>query len=95
LPDIDQTIVSERERATARAALKALGQHASDKTDLRMQLSVIGGQITTLDLPSAVPSIRALLKDLGAERGVTVVADEAEITTQQAPRCSAYRGPTS
>ena len=60
-----------------------------------MQLSVIGGQITTLDLPSAVPSIRALLKDLGAERGVTVVADEAEITTQQAPRCSAYRGPTS
>lgn len=84
MPDIDQTIVSDQERATARAALQALEQHG-DKTDLRMQLSEAGREITTLDVPpSAVPLIRALLKALGAGRGVTVIADDAEITTQQA-----------
>lgn len=86
MPDIDQTIVSDHERATARATLQALEQHgAGDKTDLRMQLSEAGREITTLDVPpSAVPLIRALLKELGAGRGVTVIADDAEITTQQA-----------
>ncbi len=85
MSDIDQTIVSDQERATARAALQALDQHAGDKTELRMQLSEAGREITTLDVPpSAVPLIRALLKELGAGRGVTVIADDAEITTQQA-----------
>jgi excisionase family DNA binding protein len=86
MPDINHAIVSDQERATARTALEALEKHgAGEKTHLRMLLTEAGREITLLDLPpSVVPLIRSLLKKLGEGRGVTVIADDAEITTQQA-----------
>ena len=87
MPQTDQTIVPEQEAAVARIACEALAQHAAgDKTGLRVQIiTEAGREITTLDVPpSAVPLIRALLKEMGEGKGVSVIAYDAEISTQQA-----------
>jgi excisionase family DNA binding protein len=52
---------------------------------LRLQITDAGREVTTLDVPpSASALIRALLKELADGKAVAVVADDAEITTQQA-----------
>ena len=83
---IDPTIAPESEALIAEAASRAIEQHeASGKTGLRVQITEAGREVTTLDVPpSAVQLIRALLKEMGSGKALTLVADDAEITTKQA-----------
>ncbi len=84
MPNVSQTTVTENEATIARAASRVLEQQA-DSTVMRMQLCEVGREVTTLELPaSAVPLIKAMLKEIGAGRAVTVLSDDTEITTQQA-----------
>ena len=52
-----------------------------------MLLTQAGHEVTTLDMPpAAVSLIRRLLKEMGEGKAVTLVADEPEITTEQAAK---------
>ena len=83
---IDPTIAPENEALIAREASRLLEAHgARDKAGLRVQITEAGRVVKTLDMPpSAVHLIRALLKEMGSGKALTLVADEAEITTNQA-----------
>ena len=83
---IDPTIAPENEALVAEAASRAIEQHqAGSKTSLRVQITEAGCEVTTLDVPpSAVQLIRTLLKEMGSGKALTLVADDAEITTKQA-----------
>ncbi len=84
MPHLSQTIAAENEAAIARATSLALEQQDASAV-MRVQVSEAGREVTTLDLPaSAVPLIKAMLKEMAAGRGVTVLGDDTEITTQQA-----------
>ena len=83
---IDPTIAPENEALVAEAASRAIEQHqAGGKTSLRVQITEAGREVTTLDVPpSAVQLIRTILKEMGSGKALTLVADDAEITTKQA-----------
>jgi excisionase family DNA binding protein len=83
---IEPTIAPENEARVAEAASRAIEQHkASGKTSLRVQITEAGREVMTLDVPpSAVQLIRTMLKEMGSGKALTLVADEAEITTKQA-----------
>lgn len=83
---IDPTIAPANEALVAEAASRAIEQHESaGKTGLRVQITEAGREVTTLDVPpSAVHLIRAMLKEMGSGKALTLVADDAEITTKQA-----------
>ena len=58
---------------------------AAGATNLRVQITGAGREVTSIDVPpSAMPLIRALLKEMGDGKALTLVADDAEITTQDA-----------
>ena len=83
---LDPTIAPEAEALVAREASRVLEQYAGgEKTGLRVQVTEAGSATTTLDVPpSAARLILAMLKEMGNGKALTLVADEAEITTQQA-----------
>lgn len=83
---IDPTLEPEAERSIARATSRALETRGSGKRAcLRVQVSRARGPITTLDLPrSAERMIREILKEMASGRSLTLVADEAELSPQQA-----------
>ena len=83
---IDPTIAPESEALIAEAASRVIEQHeAAGKTSLRVQITEAGREVATLDVPpSAVQLIRAMLKEMGSGKALTLVADDAEITTKQA-----------
>ena len=83
---LDPTIAPESEALIAREASRVLEQCAAvATTGLRVQITDAGREVTTLDMPaSAVRLIRALLKEMGDGKALTLVSDETEITTQQA-----------
>ena len=83
---IDPTIAPENEALVAEAASRAIEQNeAGGKTGLRVQITEAGREVATLDVPpSAVKLIRTMLKEMGSGKALTLVADEAEITTKQA-----------
>ena len=81
---LDPTIAPASEALIAREASRVLEQCEAG-AELRVQITGTGREVTTLDMPaSAVLLIRALLKEMGEGKALTLVADEAEITTQQA-----------
>jgi excisionase family DNA binding protein len=81
---VSQTTILENDATIARATSHALEQQGASAV-LRVQVTEAGNEVTTLDLPaSAVPLIKAMLKEIGAGRAVTVLGDNTEITTQQA-----------
>ena len=85
MPQTHQTTVPDSEAVIARATADALDSHASKRTTLRVQVTEAGREVTTLDVPaSAIPLITAVLRELGAGKAVTVLGDDAEITTQEA-----------
>lgn len=86
MPQTNQTNAPEGEAVIAAATADALERHASkDATCLRMQVTQAGREVTMLDVPaSAIPLITAVLRELGAGKAVTVLGDDAEITTQEA-----------
>lgn len=76
----DPTVPTDQEAVLAQRASHALG----DKP-LRLQVSEAGAEVTTLEVPpAAVRLIRTLLKEMGDGRALTLIAEEAEITTTQA-----------
>ena len=82
---LDPTTAPETEALIARAASRAIEQHATDAVGLRVQLTGARQEVTTLDMPaSAVMLSRTMLKEMGIGKTLTLVADDAEITTQQA-----------
>jgi len=83
---ITPTIAPESEALIAHAASRVLEAHPDGtKTSVRVQITEAGREVTTLDVPpSAVQLIRTLLKEMGSGKALTLVADEAEITTNQA-----------
>ena len=82
---IDPTIAPPGEALIAEAASRAIEQHEGGKTSLRVQITEAGREVTTLDVPpSAVHLIRTMLKEMGSGKALTLVADDAEITTKQA-----------
>ena len=83
---IDPTIAPETEAHVAHEASRILEAHGSGpKTGLRVQIVEAGREVTTLDVPpTAVQLIRSLLKEMGDGKALTLVADDAEITTNQA-----------
>ena len=86
MPQTHQTSAPEVEAVLARATAEALESHTlDDATSLRVQVTQAGREVTTLDVPaSAIPLITAVLRELGAGKAVTVLGDDAEITTQEA-----------
>ena len=73
------------EALVARTAVLALDRHATDAMTLRVQVAEAGREVTTLDVPaSAIPLIAAVLREMGDGKAVTVLGDDAEITTQEA-----------
>jgi len=84
--DLDPTVRPESEAVIADTVSRALESHdVGGRTSLRLQITDAGREVTTLDVPqSASALIRALLKELADGKAVAVVADDAEITTQQA-----------
>ena len=83
---ITQTSSSESDTAAAREASRALEQLATGgATGLRVQVTESGREITTVDMPpAAMALIRTLLQELAKGKSVSVIADDTEITTQQA-----------
>jgi excisionase family DNA binding protein len=82
---IDPTVASEVEVKAAHEASRVLETLAGAKTHVRVQIVAAGSEVTTLDVPpSAVQLIRSLLKEMGEGKALTIVADDAEITTNQA-----------
>jgi excisionase family DNA binding protein len=86
MPQTHQTNVADSEAVIAASAAEALESHASQaSTSVRVQVTQAGREVTTLDVPaSAIPLITAVLRELGAGKAVTVLGDDAEITTQEA-----------
>ena len=83
---IDTTIAPESEALIAEAASRAIEQHeAGGRCGLRVQITEAGREVTTLDVPPAAAQlIRTLLKEMGSGKALTLVTDDAEITTKQA-----------
>ncbi len=87
---IDPTVASEVEVKAAHEASRVLETAvtkigAGAKASVRVQIVAAGSEVTTLDVPpSAVQLIRSLLKEMGEGKALTIVADDAEITTNQA-----------
>jgi len=86
--NIDPTIAPEKEALLAQEAVRAIeAGEAAGQMGLRMQLTQAGQEVTTFDMPpAAVALIRRLLKEMGEGKAVTLVADEPEITTEQAAK---------
>ena len=88
---IDPTIAPEHEAVLAHEAARAIdaiqAREAAGQIGVRMLLTQAGHEVTTLDMPpAAVSLIRRLLKEMGEGKAVTLVADEPEITTEQAAK---------
>jgi excisionase family DNA binding protein len=82
---IDPTIAPDTEVLAAHEASRVLEALAGAKASVRVQIVGAGSEVTTLDVPpSAVRLIRSLLKEMGEGKALTLVADDAEITTNQA-----------
>lgn len=87
---ITPTAAPASEAVIAEAASRAIEQHiqqdgAGAKTSLRVQIMEAGREVTTLDVPpAAVQLIRTMLKEMASGKSLTLVADDAEITTKQA-----------
>ena len=82
---IDPTIAPENEAQVAHKASRVLEARAGAKASVRVQIVEAGREVTTLDVPpTAVQLIRSLLKEMGDGKALTLVADDAEITTNQA-----------
>jgi excisionase family DNA binding protein len=83
---IDPTIAPANEALIAHEASLVLEAHpASAKLSVRVQLVGAGQEVTSLEMPpSAVQLIRSMLKEMGDGKALTLVADDAEITTNQA-----------
>jgi excisionase family DNA binding protein len=83
---IDPTIASANEAHIAHEASRVLEAHpAGAKLSVRVQLVEAGQELTSLEMPpSVVQLIRTILKEMGEGKALTLVADDAEITTNQA-----------
>ena len=85
MPHTDQTIAPASEALVARTTALALDRYTSQAMTLRVQVAEAGCEVATLDVPaSAIPLIRAVLREMGEGKAVTVLGDDAEISTQEA-----------
>lgn len=82
---IDPILPSEQDAMLADNARRTLEQSESAGKSLHLQLSAVGHELMTLDLPPVVTGLLLdILKETAAGHAVTLVPVEAEITTQQA-----------
>lgn len=76
---------SEQEVLLAREAACVLEGHAADGENLRLRVSAVGKEATTIDLPAAaVGPLLAILRAVGEGKRVAVHVADAEVTAQQA-----------
>ena len=83
---IDPIVPSDQDAVLAKAAQLALERSDThDNKPLHVQINAAGREVTTLDLPPVVTRLLMdVLKQTAAGRAVSLVAVEAEITTQAA-----------
>ncbi len=82
---IEPVIPSDQDALLAKAVRIALERsEAFDKT-LRVQIHAAGHELTTLDLPPVVTRLLMdILQETAAGKAVSLVAVDADVTTQQA-----------
>jgi len=82
---IDPIVPSDQDAILARTAQLALERSEPLGKSLHVQINAAGREVTTLDLPPVVTRLLMdVLRETAAGRAVSLVAVEAEITTQQA-----------
>ena len=75
---------SSKDAAAAQASSLILSRHAGRKTPLKLRVQE-GSEAETLEIPASALSLLAdALGTIAAGRGVTLVAQDAELTTAQA-----------
>jgi excisionase family DNA binding protein len=82
---IDPIVPSARDARLAKTARRALERSEPFDKTLRVQIEAAGQEATTLDLPPVVARLLMdVLKETAAGKAVSLVAVEADVTTQQA-----------
>ena len=82
---IEPVIPSDQDAVLAKAARIALERSEAFDTTLRVQVHAAGQELTTLDLPPVVTSLLMdILRETAAGKAVSLVAVDADVTTQQA-----------
>ncbi len=82
---IDPIVPSARDARLAKTARRALERSEPFDKSLRVQIEAAGQEATTLDLPPVVARLLMdVLKETAAGKAVSLVAVEADVTTQQA-----------
>ncbi len=82
---IDPIIPSDQDAMLAKTARLALERSEPLDKTLRVQINLVGQEATTLDLPPVVTRLLMdVLRETAAGKAVSLVAVDAEITTQQA-----------
>jgi excisionase family DNA binding protein len=82
---IDPVIPSDQDAILAKTAQLALEKSEPLDKALHVQINAAGQELTTLDLPPVVTRLLMdVLKETAAGKAVSLVAVDADITTQQA-----------
>ena len=82
---IDPIVPSARDAKLAKTARRALEPSEPFDKTLRLQIEPAGQHATTLDLPPVVTRLLMdVLRETAAGKAVSLVAVEADVTTQQA-----------
>jgi excisionase family DNA binding protein len=82
---IDPIIPSDQDAMLAKTARLALERSEPVDKALRVQINAAGRELTTLDLPPVVARLLMdVLRETAAGKAVSLVAVDAEVTTQQA-----------
>ena len=82
---IDPIVPSDEDAALAKTARRALERNEPLDKALRVRIEAAGQEATTLDLPPVVTRLLMdVLRETAAGKAVSLVAVEADVTTQQA-----------
>jgi excisionase family DNA binding protein len=82
---IDPIVPSDEDASLAKTARRALERSEPLDKTLRVQIEAAGQEATTLDLPPVVTRLLMdVLEETAAGKAVSLVAVEADVTTQQA-----------
>jgi excisionase family DNA binding protein len=82
---IDPIVPSDEDAALAKTARRALERSEPLDKALRVRIEAAGQEATTLDLPPVVTRLLMdVLRETAAGKAVSLVAVEADVTTQQA-----------
>lgn len=82
---VDLIVPSDHDAKLAKTARRALERGEPFDRTLRVRIEAAGHEATTLDLPPVVARLLMdVLKETAAGKAVSLVAVEADVTTQQA-----------